>query len=60
MRVLRPLVVDGIDAALASAFALVRAVGNNKKCDSDNRKDSEENERNHEVLPGAEPVGGVR
>lgn len=60
MRILGLLVVDGIGAALAGAFALIGAVGDHEKCDSDDGKDSEENERNHQVLPRPEPVDGVR
>jgi hypothetical protein len=51
MRVLGPLVVNGIEAALTSAAALIGAIGNNEKCDSDDGEDSEENEGNHQVLP---------
>lgn len=54
--VLGPLVVDGIDADLASALALVGTAGDNEKCDSDDAKDGEENKRNHQVLPGPSPL----
>jgi len=49
------LIVDRVDTALASAFALVGAVGNNEKRDPDNGEDGEENERKHQVLPGPSP-----
>ena len=55
MRVLRSLVVDGIHAALTRAFALIGAVGDEEKRDSYHGKDGEENERDHQMLPGPEP-----
>ena len=55
-RVLGPLVVDGTDAALASAFALIGTVRDSEKCDSDHGKDCEENEGHHQVLPGPGPL----
>ena len=58
--VLGPLVVDGTDAALVCALALIGAVGDNKKCDSDHGKDSEENKCNHQVLLGASPTAWPR
>lgn len=52
----RVLIVDRTGAALAGAFALVGGVGNEKKRDSDNGEDGEENERKHQVLPGPSPI----
>jgi len=58
---MRMLIVHSIDAALSGAPALIRAIGNNKKRDPNNREDCEKNERNHLVLPGPGPnLHGVR
>ena len=56
--VLGSLVVDGTDATLACALALIGAVGDNKKCDSDHGKDIEENEGSHQVLLGRTQLRG--
>ena len=53
---MRLLVVHGVDSALAGAFALVGAIGDNEKPNPDNGEDGEENEGNHQVLPGPNPL----
>ena len=52
---MRVLVVDGVDAALAGASALIGAVGDSQKRYPDNGEYGEENEDNHQVLPGPSP-----
>jgi len=44
---MRALVADGVDAALAGAFALVGGVGDEEKCDSEDGEDGEKDERKH-------------
>jgi len=58
--VLRTLVVHGVDAALAGAPALVGGIGNDEKGDPDNGEDGEENEGNHQLLPGPGPLLAAR
>jgi hypothetical protein len=54
--VLVVLIVDGVDAALTGAFALVGAVGDEEECDPDDGEDGEKYERNHQQLPGPSPT----
>lgn len=57
---MRVLVVDGVDAALAGASALIGAIGDDAERDSDDGEDGEENEDDHQVLPGPDPCSDVR